>query len=177
MVKHTSTTPTEERHTMTTTTRPLARPVLAATALLLAVLAADAGLGAGTASARPAEAPRLAIAGDDIWTVGNHDNCRGPIRVSAKTDPRQPGKLFVTYRPGRFTGDGPGWARNPVCTTRVFANWTIPARYHWSAPVSAGPRGGKPVTQVLRTGAGLHGIGFATPAVPQKPVQYTLFVS
>lgn len=160
---------------MTTTTRPLARPVLAATALLLAVLATAAGLGAGTASARPAEAPRLAIAGDDIWTVGNHDNCRGPIRVSAKTDPRHPGTVFITYRPGRFTGDGPGWHRNPVCTMRVRANWTFPATLRPSAPIVAGPRGGKAVTQVLRTGSGLQGMGFGT-AFPHKPVSYYLLV-
>lgn len=159
------------------TSRLRARTLLTAV-LLLSVLATTAlAIGAGAATARPTEAPRLSAYGDEIWTFGNHASCRGTIHVSAKTDPRQPGKLFVTYRPGRFTGDGPGWARNPVCTTRVFANWTIPARYHWSAPVSAGPRGGTAVTQVLRTGAGLHGIGFATPAVPQKPVQYTLFVS
>ncbi|MYR09003.1 hypothetical protein GTV32_23005 [Gordonia sp. SID5947] len=130
----------------------------------------------GAASAQPTEAPRLSAYGDDIWTFGNHANCRGTIHVSAKTDPRQPGRVFVSYRPSAFTGDGPQWSRNPVCTTRAFANWTIPNVYHWSAPISAGPRGGKPVTQVLRTGGGLRAIGFATPAIPQKPVQYTLIV-
>lgn len=146
--------------------------------LLVTVLAGLLSLfvgGAGVASARPAEAPRLAIAGDDIWTLGNHDNCRGPIRVSVKTDPRQPGRVFATYHPGRFTGDGPGWARNPVCKVRVQANWTFPAMLFASKPVIAGPRGGAPVTQVLRTGPGLFGMGFATP-YPHKPVSYYLLV-
>lgn len=160
---------------MTSIAHPLTRPVLAVAALLLTMLGAAAGLGAGTAAARPVEAPRLAIAGDDIWTVGNHDNCRGPIRVSAKTDPRQPGKVFVTYRPGQFTGDGPGWRRNPVCTVRAHANWTFPATIRPSAPIVAGPRGGKAVTQVLRTGSGLQGMGFGT-AFPHKPVSYYLIV-
>lgn len=175
-------------HEETTMTPPYSRPAsvqcrrsaggMTLLVLVATVAAALVSLVTGTsgaASARPAEAPRLAIAGDDIWTLGNHDNCRGPIRVSVKTDPRQPGKVFTTYHPGRFTGDGPGWARNPVCKVRVQANWTFPAMLFASKPVIAGPRGGAPVTQVLRTGPGLFGMGFATP-YPHKPVSYYLLV-
>lgn len=123
--------------------------------------------GAGHAAARPTEAPRLGIYGEDIWVGGAGANCTGPIHVSVKTDPRQPGRVFATYQPGRFSRP---------CTLRVWANWGIQLPGHnWSPPLHVGPRGGAPVSKTLWTGPGLQGMGFGV-AGPHKSVSYYLIV-
>lgn len=151
------------------------RRFLTVAVLAVAVLA---GLhGVGEAAARPTEAPRLSLYGDDIWTTGDRAGCRGVIHVSLKTDPGRPGRVFATYTPGRFTGSGPAWRARPSCSMRVWANWGFQLPGHnWSPTITSGPRGGKAVTKTLYTGRGLQAMGFGTGAHPHKSVAVYLVV-
>ncbi len=139
--------------------------ILAAALLVTAMLVS---LGTGVASARPTEAPRVSLYGDDIVTPGVQPGCRGVIHVGLKTDPAEPGRVFATYTPGRFSRAG--------CTMRVWSNWGVQLPGHnWSPTITAGPRGGKPVKKTLYTGRGLQAIGFGV-AGPHKSVAVYLIV-
>ncbi|MGC5258109.1 hypothetical protein ACPXCG_17335 [Gordonia sp. DT218] len=118
-------------------------------------------VGAGSAAARPYEAPRITQYSDDIWAIGANSSCRGAIHVGLKVDPAQPGKVFVTYTPRGFVGDGAGWKRNPVCVinTNVIIDYFRQSP-SWHKTVTAGPRGGKPVKLTLNSGSGLHVLAF-----------------
>lgn len=153
---------------MTTILDRRRRPRFTVVACVLATLSAIftlVGVGSGSADARPTEAPRLGIYGEDIWATG--PGCSGPIHVGVQTDPAHRGQVFATYRPGRFSG---------TCTLRVWSNWGIQLPGHnWSPPLAVGPRGGAPVKKTLRTGSGLQGMGFGV-AGPHKSVSYYLIV-
>jgi hypothetical protein len=79
--------------------------------ILTALIAATglASVSAGTADARWQTTPRIAVMGEEVWTVGH--NCRGSFHAGLKNDPRKPGRVQLTIRSKGFTSN--------TCKTRV----------------------------------------------------------
>lgn len=130
--------------------------------LVCAAVAAVVSLvGAGTASAKPYEAPRISQYSQDVWAVGGNSGCRGPIHVGIKVDRQQRGKAFITLTPRGFVGDGPGWKRNAICKVTIRSAVDFDTLYRGpAATVTAGPNGGKPVHTTMYPGSGLHALSF-----------------
>ncbi|MEE3851741.1 hypothetical protein VZC37_15470 [Gordonia sp. LSe1-13] len=69
-----------------------------------------------------------------------------------------------------FTGNGPGWQRNPKCRFLIFLS-QISAKYPLGKetfhPVSFGPRPGEKFVKELNPGPGLGSFSVATYAINQ----------
>ena len=133
---------------------------------VVGVLAA-AGL---TATAAPAHAVYhpaqvLSLYGDVLHV--NSNNCRGPVRIVTKTDPRKRGWVESTYIPGRF---------NRTCALRIWSNYgtKLPGT-NWSPRLHVSRRGGAIVRQRQFIGSGLQGIQYGTGG-PQIAVVHYLVV-
>lgn len=143
---------------------------------LLAVLAVFGMLGlsvtsgAGTAEARKYDLPRERFYGNDTWGFGNHASCRGPVYVSVQGDTKKPGWIYVTYRPGKFVGDGPGWKRNPRCRITMVTEWNLGFAAKRTT-VTGTPRGGKAVTKAMFLGSGPHMV-WVGPVGPHKGIAF-----
>lgn len=99
-------------------------------------------------------------------TFGDHDFCRGNVIVSLSTPPGKRGVVRVTYTSSGFTGEGPGWKRNPKCRVMVGMVQEGPGlnyRERWF-PLTFGPSKQRIVRDVV-TGSGFLGLGSAPYAV------------
>lgn len=126
----------------------------------LAVLGGSV-VAAAPATAKPHEAPRISQYSQYISAIGGNGGCRGSIHVGIKVDPAKRGNAYITFTPGRFTGNGPSWHRNPRCViqVRTIVDYVV-ENPRWYRNVVAGPKGGQQVKMTLRPGSGLHSLGF-----------------
>lgn len=148
--------------------------VVASMLAIAAIPALGASLTAAPAQAKPAPAQMVwtGYTGNTAWVLGKNGNCRGPIRIDIQTDPHKRGAVFVTYRPGRFVGDGPGWKRNPQCRITLGAQQSFADNARGKThrvQITAGPNGGKAVKQTLRPGSGLQWLAFPPVGVVGYP--------
>ncbi|MGC5258162.1 enoyl-CoA hydratase [Gordonia sp. DT218] len=128
-------------------------------------------LGVGTAAAdRPL--PKVSQYSDNIGTFGDHDFCHGAFNVGLSTPTGKRGIVRVTLTSFGFTGNAPGWKRNPKCRFLVNLNHTGSAVFSKDmfVPVAFGPRPGQKVQRDLRTGSGVAWIAVATYAA-NNPVR------
>lgn len=123
----------------------------------LAALVASVATFAGTGSSQSAPLPlQFAVLGDNFGTIGNHSFCRGAINVRLSVPKGKKGVVRVTATSHGFTGDGPGWRRNPVCrmvlgTEFISARGYLVPKY---SNVAFGPKPGTRVVQDVHTGSG-----------------------
>ncbi|MGV9709872.1 enoyl-CoA hydratase [Gordonia sp. NPDC003424] len=106
--------------------------------------------------------------------VGDHDNCRGTVRVRMSTPTGKRGVVRVTFTSFGFTGNQPGWHRNPKCTVRMAIVNQGPglSRVERYYPMSFGPRPGQRYVRDIVTGSGPAIIGVAPLAI-NSPVLKT----
>lgn len=144
---------------------------IAAAALSLAAAGAALTAASGAAEAAP-ELPRITTTGDTFGTFGDHDYCHGAVRVSLTAAPRTTGTIRVTLTSLGFTGNGPGWVRNPQCrvlfvTTHTSGNGIARENF---IPATFGTRPGQKAVRDIRTGAGAVILGIR-PMATNSPVR------
>lgn len=139
---------------------------------VLLVVIATAGLsllGAGRVAAEP-QLPRITLYSENFGTAGDHDYCRGAVRVGVVAPKGKRGVIRVTLTSYGFTGKGPGWKRDPNCRFLLYMS-EISAKYplgreHFSK-VSFGPRPGSKIVRELHPGSGPGSFGVGTYAINQ----------
>lgn len=139
------------------------RSFIAATAVAAAavtggvVTAAPAG-----AAPPPRPLPVFSLTGQTVGTFGDHDFCRGSMNVAISSPKR--GVARVTLTSNGFTGNGPGWTRNPKCGLLIGVLETnglfqIGEKFY---PAAFGPRPGEKLSKDIATGSGLRGFSVAS---------------
>lgn len=140
------------------------------TAVALAVCAVAGGVAAAPAGANPPPKPipRFSPDGEAMGLVGDHDFCRGIAFVDFSAPKRAVTRVTITSR--GFTGNGPGWARNPRCKVDFAFGYYSAIALGKSATLSAsfGPRPGEKVTRDIVTGSGLV-LASVIPTNPKAP--------
>ncbi|GAC00446.1 hypothetical protein GONAM_15_01550 [Gordonia namibiensis NBRC 108229] len=128
--------------------------------LVIAVISAVTAVvmclsGSGDSSAAPV--PELSTTGSDFGTFGDHSFCRGSFRVTLDAPKKTRGLVRVTVHSHGFTGDGPGWKRNPKCRVKLAAIWFSGQAYNAMKYSTAtfGPKRGEKHSWDVRTGSGL----------------------
>lgn len=141
----------------------------------LAVAASAAlgiGLGGGAADAAPpAPLPYFSGTGDSFGTFGNHDYCRGSVHVGL-TSPKR-GVVRVNLTSHGFSGQGPGWTRNPRCGMLFIVKDAFVHETFIRA--SFGQRPGESISRDIRTGSGLVHLDvgtYATGTAVRTPMSY-----
>ncbi|MGC5258103.1 hypothetical protein ACPXCG_17305, partial [Gordonia sp. DT218] len=135
--------------------------------LLLAVVVVALSLfGAGRVAAEP-QLPRIALASDNVGTLGDHDYCRGAFNVSLVAPKGKRGVVRVTLTSFGFTGNGSGWKRNPSCRFLAYLSFAGTSNLDGEVfvPVSFGPRRGERIVRDLHTGAGPAMVAVGTVAI------------
>lgn len=136
------------------------RSFVAATAVVAAALTGGvvAAAPAGAAPA-PRDLPVFAPFGQNFGTFGDRDFCRGSLNVRISSPKR--GVARVTLTSFGFTGNGPGWAKNPTCglLIGVVATNGLFQIGETFFPAAFGPRPGAQVTHDIATGSGLRSFG------------------
>lgn len=129
-------------------------------------------LGAGAASAdKPL--PGVFQYSNNIMTFGDHDFCHGAINVKTTTPKGKRGVIRTTYTSLGFTGNQPGWKRNPKCTVLVGVldqGDVVPPYHEEFVRLSFGPRPGERVVRDFVTGSGPRIINFFPYAI-NNPVR------
>ncbi len=122
-------------------------------ALVLASFATVAGGGHATA----APIPQLSTTGNNFGTFGDHSFCRGAVNIGLDAPAGKPGVVRVTARSHGFTGDGPGWRKNPRCRVLFATTYTSGRGLNIQKWVRAGfgPRHGESKTWDVHTGSGV----------------------
>jgi hypothetical protein len=144
---------------------------------LVSVLVAAFGVlsfaGAGTASADTPIPMFWTIAGDNFGTFGDHAYCRGALHVSFSAPAGKPGHVRTTVTSHGFTGDGPGWARNPHCRVTLVMTEISPKHFYKTTriPMSFGRKPGQRVSRILEPGSGPAIIGVGTYGVGRQSGQ------
>ncbi|WP_164473815.1 DUF1990 family protein [Gordonia insulae] len=113
-------------------------------------------LGAGRVAAEP-QLPRVIQYSENIGTVGDHDFCRGSLNLGTVAPKGKRGVVRLTVTSFGFTGNGPGWKRDPNCRFRLnYAVISAAVGYRWiSVPVSFRARPGQKFVREVYTGSGL----------------------
>ncbi len=154
------------------------RSFIAATAVAAAavtggvVAAAPAG-----AAPPPKDLPRFAFFGENFGMFGDHDFCRGTVHVRL-TSPKR-AVTRVTFTSNGFTGNGPGWARNPRCRvllTFIHTSATAVQKETY-VPATFGTRPGEKVTRDIVTGSGLVSVAttaYSTNTPVRLPQAYAI---
>lgn len=139
-----------------------------------AIVASTTLLGVGTASAEP-QLPSWSGIGNTFGTFGDHSYCRGAVRTGFTAPKGKRGVLRVTFTSLGFTGNNPGWSRNPACRLILTARVTSGNQFNMdhNIPATFGPRRGQKVTRDIVTGSGLIVVGVLShsrnvPALPQS---------
>ena len=123
----------------------------------LAALIATAATVVGTGNSQSAPLPLpFAVLGDNFGTIGNHSFCRGAINIRLSAPSGKKGVVRVTATSHGFTGDGPGWKRNPICkmvlgTEFISSRGYLVPKY---TNASFGPKPGARLVQDVYTGSG-----------------------
>lgn len=146
-----------------------------AAAIVAAGIGTSAWAGTGVAQAAP-PLQGWAPFGYDFGTFGDHDFCRGAINVNLTPTQHRPGTVHVTLRSHGFSGQGAGWAKNPVCRLQVVAgvqSAAYPASFvgfpsQTPIPVAFGSMPNEKVERDIFTGPGLVSINF-TPEAANVP--------
>jgi hypothetical protein len=128
----------------------IAATVMAAAAVTGgSVVAAPAG-----AAPPPRDVPFFTAIGANFGTFGDHDFCRGSLNVRLSSPKR--GVTRVTLTSFGFTGNGPGWAKNPRC--RVLVGISNVAGFvtlnEAFVPATFGPKPGDKAIRDIATGSG-----------------------
>ncbi|KQR99454.1 hypothetical protein ASG12_01080 [Williamsia sp. Leaf354] len=145
------------------------RSLVAAVAVTAAALTGGALASAPATAAPVAPAPkplqRLSVYGETLFTVGDHDFCRGSFTFSYSSPKR--GVLRLTLRSNGFTGNGRGWQKNPKCRTLVITTHISGNALFKETPFVAefGRKPGEKVTRDIATGSGLVSFGVGTYAI------------
>ncbi|WP_347956216.1 hypothetical protein [Gordonia aichiensis] len=144
--------------------------MLAVIGLIAAAMATF--VGAGTADAKYRETPRIGVAGDEVWTVGDNGRCRGTIGVSVKNDPAKRGWIEVTLRSRGFTSN--------TCKATIKLNYwnAVPAFYHEKFMRITGTRKRGPILaqKKFHIGSGLNLIGFSSMNPAQKGASFYIAI-
>lgn len=127
---------------------------------------------AAPAAAAPREKPIPGIAtyGNNFGTFGDHDFCRGSLNIRLGSVKR--GVVRVTLTSFGFTGNGPGWKKNPRCRVLIGVNnsnglFNLSEKFF---PATFGAKRGDKVTQDVVTGSGLRLLGVSSYAA-NSPVR------
>ncbi|MCX6471336.1 MAG: enoyl-CoA hydratase [Corynebacteriales bacterium] len=145
------------------------RSLIAAVAVTAAALTGGIVAAAPASAAPPAPAPkplqRFSLYGETLFTVGDHDSCRGSLAFSFSSPKR--GVARLTLRSNGFTGNGPGWQRNPKCRTLVITTHLSGNAFLKETPFTAefGRKPGEKVSHDIATGSGLVSFGVGTYAI------------
>ncbi|MDL9947146.1 enoyl-CoA hydratase [Gordonia sp. ABSL11-1] len=122
----------------------------------------------GSAHAEP-QLPRIVQYTENIGTFGDHDFCRGSLNLGTVAPKDKRGVVRLTVASFGFTGNGPGWKRDPNC--RFNLNYFVISAavpYEWvSVPVSFGPRPGQKYVREIFTGSGVVDLGVGTAPLNQ----------
>ncbi|MGC5258161.1 enoyl-CoA hydratase [Gordonia sp. DT218] len=140
--------------------------------LLVAAIVSLSWLGTGTASAEP-QLPKIVLSTLNFGTFGDHDYCHGALNVGAVAPRGKSGVVRVTVTSFGFTGNGPGWKRNPKCRFLLYMSQisgSAIAGKEFFYPVGFGPRPGEKVVREIRAGPGPVSMSVATYAL-DKPVR------
>lgn len=153
-------------------THRMRNAVLAVMATITALIA----FAPATASAAPA--PRIGVAGEDIWVMGHNAFCNGAIHVGVDTSPRKPGQATVILTPRGMNGIEPDWSRNPKCSVNVAIGWFFGAEYRQKVvPLTVGKGPQAPVQVPLRgVGQGVNLMSFTTHPDLNKGVSYYVII-
>lgn len=153
---------------------PRFRSFIATTAVAVTAVTGGVVVAApATAAPPPKPIPRFSIVGETFGMVGDHDFCRGTVRVDF-TSPQR-GITRVTLTSNGFTGDGAGWTRNPICRSQVIMT-QIGGRAFYretSIPVAFGRKAGNSVSRDVVTGSGLISVSvgaYTRARAPQSSV-------
>ena len=132
------------------------RLFVAATAVVAAALTGGVVAAAPAGAAPPPKPiPRFSPDGEAMGVVGDHDFCRG-VAYADFSAPK-PAVTRVTITSRGFTGNGPGWAKNPRCKVDFSFGYYSAIAFGKSLtlPATFGPRPGEKVTRDIVTGSGL----------------------
>ncbi|WP_052692332.1 hypothetical protein [Gordonia sihwensis] len=144
--------------------------MLAVIGLIAAAMATF--VGTGTAGAKYRETPRIGVAGDEVWTVGDNGRCRGTVGISVKNDPAKRGWVEVTLRSRGFTSN--------TCKATIKMNYwnTVPAFYHEKFMRITGTRNRGPILaqKKFHIGSGLNLIGFSSMNPAQKGASFYIAI-
>ncbi len=150
------------------------RSFIAATAVAAAAVTGGVVAAAPAGAAPPSKPlPVFTLTGDNFGMFGDHDFCRGTVNVRLTTPKRA--VVRVTFTSNGFTGNGPGWVRNPRCRVLLaFTHTSALTLYKQTfVPASFGTKPGEKITRDIVTGSGLVSIG-ATAYATNTPVQVPL---
>ncbi|MGZ8177642.1 enoyl-CoA hydratase [Williamsia sp. SKLECPSW1] len=146
------------------------RSLIAATAV--AAAAVTGGVVAAPAGAAPPlrDLPTFTVIGPNIGTFGDHDFCRGSVNIRLSSPKRAVTRVTITSF--GFTGNGPGWAKNPRCRVHFSVNntnvfFTLSETFF---PATFGSKPGERVVRDITTGSGLRELIIGT-YVPNAPVR------
>ncbi|GAA2060699.1 enoyl-CoA hydratase [Williamsia deligens] len=132
------------------------RSFIAATAVVAAAVTGGVvASGPAGAAPPPRDLPRFTVLGDNYGMFGDHDFCRGSVNVRLTSPKRSVTRATITSN--GFTGDGPGWAKNPRCRVLIGLNFTSASAYAKEilVPASFGRAPGEKVVRDVVTGSGL----------------------
>ncbi|MFW0793152.1 enoyl-CoA hydratase [Gordonia sp. CPCC 205515] len=126
-------------------------------------LAATAGFipaGAGQAAA-DTQLPRLTVYSETIGTFGDHDFCRGAIKLGYTVPTGKRGVVRMTFTSHGFIGNGAGWRRNPTCRALLIVSTASATAINKETyvPIAFGSRPGQRITRDIVTGSGPVNIG------------------
>ncbi len=150
------------------------RSFIAATAVAAAAVTGGVVTAAPAGAAPPPKPiPRFSIVGETFGMVGDHDFCRGTVRVDFTSPQRATTRVTLTSN--GFTGDGAGWTRDPICRSQVIMTQIGGRAFYRETPipVAFGRRAGASVSRDVVTGSGLISVSvgaYTRSRAPQSSV-------